>query len=200
MTFPFLPIFCLLTLAACTAERDSGGGAPATLPFSVPPDSATSMTYLLREFQKALPARPERLTGASASREALVERFLGALERGDAAALEAMRVSPVEFAHLYFPESIFMRPPYELDPRVVWMQIDAASNTGLRRAVQRHAGARLRYVGLICQPPQAQGIVVLHGCDVRRLGVSGDTLRDRMFGAILERAGQFKFLSLENRM
>ena len=158
------------------------------------------MPYLLRRFQALTRERPEQLTNASGSREELVHRFLGALERGDVPALEAMRVSPAEFSHLFFPESIFMRPPYELDPRVVWMQIDAGSNTGLRRAVQHYRGMSFGYLGLICQPPQRQGTMQVHGCDVRRISARGDTVRDRMFGAILERAGQFKFLSLENKL
>jgi len=95
---------------------------------------------------------------------------------------------------------MFMRPPYELDPEVVWLQIDAGSNKGVRRMLQRYGGSRLRFVGLICQPPQAHGQTMLYGCDVQHVRAAADTVTERMFGAILLRDGEAKFLSLENSL
>jgi hypothetical protein len=158
------------------------------------------MPGVLRRFQGSISGPPERLVDASMSRELLVARFVDALERTDTASLARMRVSPGEFAHVFFPESMFMRPPYELDPAIVWMQIDAGSNTGLRRAVHRLGGKPFGYRGLICQAAQVQGSTRLHGCDVRRVSPRGDIMRLRLFGAILERDGQFKFLSFENKL
>ena len=161
---------------------------------------ATSMPDLLQRFQAATRGRVDSLSHGAASREELATRFLDALERRDTVVLERLRVTPSEFAYLYFPESIFMRPPYELDPHVVWMQLDAASNAGLRRVLRRYGGHPPALVDLICQPPQRQGAVQLHGCDVRTRSAAGELVRERLFGAVIEREGRFKFLSLENRL
>ena len=191
-------VLCLVAAcqrgAAGTPDGDSARARAAK------PDSATSMTVLLRRFQAAAPGRPEELTHAASSRDSLVARFMTALHARDAGGLERLRVSRAEFGHLFFPESIFMRPPYDLDPAIVWLQIDAASGVGARRALERQGGRQLAYHGLACQPPQRHGEVQLHGCDVLVRDETGGIGRLRMFGAILERRGAFKFLSLENRL
>ena len=197
----------LAPLAAVACGRDADRAAPAPAASSSPPptaaasDSATSMTALLRRFQEATPDRPTELAGFATSREELARRFAAAVERRDTAALDAMRLTRGEFAHLFFPSSIFMRPPYELPPDVVWMQTDAESATGLRRALREWGGRPVGYAGLACQPaPQEHGPARLWGCDVRRRTASGDTVTARMFGAILERDGKFKFFSYANRL
>lgn len=158
------------------------------------------MSYLLRNFQAASGAVPLGLAPSAPSMESLVARFLAALERGDAAAIESLRVTQAEFAYLYFPASPFMRAPYELDPAVLWLQIDAESRTGLRRVVRAHGGRALGPVRLDCRPPDVHGPSRIHGCDVAHVIATGDTARARLFGAILERGGTFKFLSLQNRL
>ena len=190
----------LIAVGGCDSAAGGAHADAALQTVSVVAESATSMPFLLRRFQAATAGRPDRLARAAPTRDQLVERFVDALERSDTASLTSMRVSPAEFAHLFFPESMFMRPPYELDPSIVWLQIDAGSNKGLRRAVQRFAGSPFGYRGLVCQPPQVQGTMRLHGCDVRRVTIGGDTTQERLFGAILERDGEFKFLSLENKL
>ena len=158
------------------------------------------MSDLLRHFQVLTGTPVTRLEGGASSREALARAFLAALERGDRVAVERMVVTASEFGHLYFPESIFMRPPYELDPAVVWMQLDAATTTGMRRALQHYSGDQLEDVDLVCSAPDRQGRATIHGCDVRRVDARGDTIRERMFGPILEWGGSFKFLSLQNKL
>ena len=191
----------LLSIGGCNPRASSGdsasGGSRAVAGDA---DSLTSMTYLLRRFQGQVGSPTGELQGGTPNREELGSEFVAALERGDTLALERLIITPAEFGHLYFPESVFMRPPYELDPAVVWMQLDAGTTTGLRRGLQRHAGTRLGYLGLTCSPPQTQGSVRIHGCDVRRVDSRGDTVTERLFGPILERGGRFKFLSLQNKL
>lgn len=195
-----LSLVALLAVGGCDPQPSGNPNQADSPTAAVDTDSLTSMTHLLRRFQAQVAPPPGELQGGTRDRDALGRQFVAALERGDTLALERLIVTPSEFGHLYFPESVFMRPPYDLDPAVVWMQLDAATTTGMRRGLQQHAGTRLGYLGLTCSPPHSQGSVRIHGCDVRRLDSRGDTLTERMFGPILERGGRFKFLSLQNRL
>ncbi len=197
---------CLIGIAtglfACETDRSESPALDAVPVIAVgnSADSATSMTYLLRRFQSRSPDRPATLAHAAASRDELARHFIDALRASDTLALARMRLSRSEFAHLFFPGSIFMAPPYELDPEVVWMQTDGASDKGLLRLMREFGGADLGYLRLECQPPQVHGEARLHGCDVLRLRAPADTVTERMFGAIMERSGQFKFFSFQNSL
>lgn len=198
-----LSIFLALLLVACDRIPDAQErplASHATTTATAAGDGVTPMPYLLRRFQARMGEAPATLRGGEASLDGLVARFTTALAESDTATLVQLRVTGVEFAHLYFPESIFMRPPYELDPEILWMQVDAASSTGLRRALEQYGGRPAGYAGLLCGPPDAQGATRIHGCDIRVAVAAGGTARQRLFGAILERNGRFKFLSFQNRL
>lgn len=191
----------LLLVAVACAAPDDASPPPSAAAVDSSPDSATSMPALLRRFQSETRERPTALANAAPSREALVQRFVAAVEQGDTSAVLALRVTRAEFAYLFFPVSTFMRPPYELDPAVVWLQIDAESEKGASRLLRTLGGRPLGTVVPVCgAEPQRHGDVALWGCDVRRVRAAGDTVVDRLFGAILERDGAFKFLSLGNRL
>src|SRR5262249_9507857 len=110
-------------------------------------------------------------------------------------------ISPREFADLLYPTSPNARPPYRLSPGFVWTRISGLSRSGLTRALQRRGGRGLRYAGHSCRSkPDVQGENRLWvECVVTLIGAAADTTHQRLFGPILERNGQFKFVSFVNQ-
>jgi hypothetical protein len=158
------------------------------------------MPELLRRFREGLGPAPEALAGGAGSREALVRRFVRAVETRDSAAFRAMMLTRAEFAYLYFPESPLARAPYEAPPALLWFQMTEGSNKGAGRLLARLGGRPLGYAGYRCpDAPARQGANrVWERCTVRVVRAPGDTVDRRLFGSIVERAGQFKFASYAN--
>ena len=165
-------------------------------------DSAISIEESLRRFRADIRDTPKVLVGGERSREALVEKFTRAVERGDSLALRRMAMSRGEFAFLVYPSSMYTRRPYRQQAQITWLLLTAASDKGLRRLVERRAGQPFRFRGLDCpDPPVTEGENRLwRGCAVRRVRAEGDTATERLFGPIIERAGRFKFYSYGNEL
>ena len=164
-------------------------------------DSILPVNEELRRFRTAVGGDPVvALRNGSTAREALVKRFVKALVGLDSADLKAMLLSPREFADLAYPESPYTRPPYRQSPALVWNQIQNPSESGLTRLVRRFAGQPLQYEGQTCQAkPDRQGHnLIWTGCVVRLIDSSGDVRKHQLFGSIIERDGQFKFVSYVN--
>lgn len=138
---------------------------------------------------------PTRLDGAP-SRDALIRRFVGAVERRDQATLSRLLISKAEFAYLFFPASEYARAPYRQKPGLVWFRMTATSERGLGRLLARDGGRPLPLVGVKCPAPTpVDGRTRLwKDCRVvvRR---DGATVERRLFGSIIERGGRFKFLT-----
>jgi hypothetical protein len=162
-------------------------------------DSALPAEEALRRFREGLPP-VSRLEGGAPSRARLVEDFVRAVERGDGAALRRMEITKGEFAYLVYPSSIYTRPPYQEQPQILWLLQRAKGGSGFRRLMQRVAGRPLGYRGYRCaSPPEVQGANRLWGdCAVTYRTAAGDSVTGRLFGAILERGGRFKFVSYAN--
>lgn len=130
----------------------------------------------------------------------LLSRFASAVEARDTTSLQRMQLSAAEFAWLIYPLSSYTRPPYRQAPQVVWMQM-RMGDVGLKRLIDRRGGSALRLVGHQCDPlPLIEGANRLwRGCSVLTRGATGDTVTERLFGVIVERAGQFKFASYQNQ-
>jgi hypothetical protein len=113
-----LALAALIALAAC-GERPATDTGPA-----VPVDSVFPIEEEIRRFRADLPGAPAGLdAGASPSRDALVARFVQAVEALDTAAVRDMVVSRAEFAYLYYPFTRFAKLPQQLSPALVWFQI-----------------------------------------------------------------------------
>jgi len=210
----WIAIVLLLALAAC--ERTAGAtSAPAasaaeaavaatTAVAAPPPDSAPSsdMEAALGRFRQMIGHAPLRLGGAAASsRAALVERFIRAVETADTAAFATMMISRAEFAWLYYPHTNYMRPPYEMDPAVLWtLQVQNAEK-GINRTLREYGGKPLGLAGHRCaaEPATAGPNRVWQDC-VIDLDFDGETVTLRLFGSILERDGRFKFMSYANNL
>lgn len=155
----------------------------------------------LRRFRAAFPGDSVKaFAGGSASRDALVRRFVKAIAANDTTDLRAMAVHGREFADLYYPDSPYSHPPYHQAPSFAWRMIQDPSTAGLSKLLKRLGGKPMTFVSEMCDPK------VLHegrttryaGCLVRVVGEKGDTATKRYFGSIIEHGGQFKFLSYTN--
>jgi len=162
-------------------------------------DSAMPREELLRRFRAD--TRPvTRLEGGAASRDALVRAFFDALAASDAAALDRLLVTRDEWGWLVFPESPFSRPPYEQRPDAAWILHAAGAAKGRQRLLERVAGRGIRLVAHRCAPtPMREGPNrIWRDCASRVRRADGETSTVRLFGAILERGGRFKFLTYQN--
>jgi len=165
-------------------------------------DSILPVAEELRRFRAALGGDSAvRLVGGSPSRDALVRRFVRALAANDTADLQRMAVRSREFADLYYPESPYTHAPYRQAPALAWSLMQNPSASGLTRLVRRLGGKPIRYVDHRCEPTLVhEGRNVRYtGCLLRLVDEAGDTVTKRYFGSILERDGQFKFLSYTNQ-
>ncbi len=128
--------------------------------------------------------------------------FVRALERGDSAALAVLALDRAEFAWLYYPTSREALPPYDLDPGLMWFLLEGRSRQGLAHLLEERGGRPLRYLGHTCEeaPRQEGANTVWAPCVVARLQAPGDTVVERLFGAIVERRGTSKFVSYANSL
>jgi hypothetical protein len=203
MTTPRRTLIALahVTLLAASAACDDRAVARSVV--AAPParviDSIVPIAEALRRFRADLGPAPARLDGDS-SRDALVRRFVRAVETSDTAAFRAMTLARREFAYFYYPESPLSRPPYEEPPALLWFRVREGSNTGIGRVLRRYGGRPMHYLAHRCEPvPKREGTNVLwERCRVRRVRAPGDTVEERLFGSIVERDGRFRFVGYAN--
>jgi hypothetical protein len=199
----------LLVLGACSQGESRETGAESVLPIEsreerrtpVHIDSIFPMEEEVRRFREGLSA-PSELTGGASSIDALADRFLRGLEAGDAPQLAGLALDRAEFAWFYFPHTIYVDGPYELSPSLVWYQLQNRSARGLTRALHRYEGKQLHDTGIECATaPEEHGPDrIHHGCAVLGELPSGEQVREVLFGSVLERDGQFKFVSFTNEL
>ena len=165
-------------------------------------DSILPVEEEIRRFRAAVGGGAvTQLVDASTSRDELVARLADAIAANDAVTLQRTVVTAREFIDLVYPESPNTKPPYRQAPGLVWTLITEPSNSGRRRLLANLGGKPLAVTSVSCrQPPETQGRNHLwNGCTVRYTS-GGDAPRDgRLFGAIIERDGRFKFMSLSNQ-
>jgi hypothetical protein len=176
--------------------------APVPPAAAAPVDSYVPPEEALRRFRRGIANAPTRLSGGAPTRDSLVRLLVHAIARRDTALVNRVVLTRAEFAYLYYPTAPLARPPYELDPQMMWLQLVSQSEKGIVRAFDRLGGTAARYAGHACADAERQGDNrVWSGCTVTlaRAG-GGDTTRQRLFGSIVERGGRFKFVSYANDM
>lgn len=189
----------LLILAACQSasgsERQAGAPSPPSAAGRII-DSLLPIEEEIRRFREAVPEVPASLTGGERSRNALVRRWAAALEQRDSVALASMLINPAEFITFYYPESGYTRPPYRQKPGLRWFLMSNSSSRGLASVWRRYAGTPLPLTGHRCRadPEIVGNSRVWSECRVRLQRGNGTT-EVRLFGAIIERDGWFKFLA-----
>jgi hypothetical protein len=187
-------------LGACQPAGGHGDGAarPDTVRTIV--DSILPIDEELRRFRSALGEEPTSLLGGAPSLDALVERFVSALEAADTAAFRDMLLTRGEFAWLYYPHTRFTASPYELAPGLLWFQIENGTSRGFGRLLERMGGRPAHAAGHACPPePRTEGPNrVWEGCVVHLRPPEGEPRDLELFGSILERGGVYKFVSYSN--
>jgi hypothetical protein len=197
-----LHVSILLVLSGCS-DAEGGDAEPRDLAAYVAAgnviDSTFPMEEEIRRFRVGM-TETTALSGGAGSKEELVDTFLRALEREDTATIATLAITREEFAWLYFPHSMYAAPPYELAPGIVWMQIEAASSTGIQKSLNAHGGRRIYDTGLRCPDegaPWGSGRS-WDGCVVMGRLPNGEEVEERLFGSILEVGGRYKFVSFAN--
>lgn len=98
---------------------------------------------------------------------------------------------------IYYPHSIYVRPPYKQSPAFVWFQFQENSVKGITRLVTRYGGRDPGYRSHACQPqPKQQGASLLW--EQCRVTWSQNASPISLFGSIIEHEGHFKFVSYAN--
>lgn len=163
-------------------------------------DTIVPVEEALRRFRSDL-SPVTGLVGGEATKEALVRRFVHAIETRDTASFRQMVLSRSEFAYLYYPFTRHTRKPYTQDPALVWFLIQMNSEKGITRALRYYGGKSLGYVKTKCEKsPRREGLNRLWTeCLVHRVAARGDTLAEHMFGGILELDGHHKFIGYANK-
>lgn len=209
----FVSMAAALALTAC--ER--GGAAPGPVGDAGPEPAETSvqgtgpapgdqllpMAMMIERFQARLARSPDGFgPDAALSVEELMGRFVDAVGEADADALRRLRLDDAEFGHLYFPESRFSRPPYELPPETAWLLIEQNGLKGERRLLRELGGQSLGISGHRCEEePRIEGANRLwEECRLLRRDSTGRLVEERLFGSVVERGGRFKFVSMANRL
>ena len=207
-TSPRLQLLAALLLVGCgTREQAPTTDSPASVAAAsvadapvVVVDSALPREEEMRRFTRGL-TEPTALAGGAPSADALVARFVRALETRDTAALRDLRIDRAEFAYLYYPTAKLATPPYDLPPGLMWFQLEGNSGRGLLHALEERGGRPLSVVGHRCDRAEREGENRVHGgCVVRRVQAPGDTVHEPLFGGIVERGGVFKFVSYANKL
>ena len=199
---------CLIAACAVPEAERADVRATAAVPDTAHPwrkprdriDSILPMEEYLRRFRRGL-TEPARLEGGEATRDALARTFLAAVAHRDTGAFGHLLVSREEFAWLVFPDHLYSRPPYELDPEVFWMRLSSGNAKGLRRTLQRLGAQQLTFQALDCRRDTLQitrgPVRIWSSCGIRfRAGDS--VVKRRLFGSMVERDGRVKLMSFAN--
>lgn len=185
---------------ACARDTADQGDAVAELPPGAVVDSALPIDTLLARFRATLPDTPTTLSGGESSPERLTHALLAAITAQDTATIRRLVMNRAEFAWLYYPHTRYTRPPYELGPELLWIQVNENSEKGIVRLLRRYGGSPMRMDALRCADSTlVEGPNTLIGpCEVTFAPADSAARTMRMFGSILRRDGLHKFVSYTN--
>lgn len=196
-------LFCVAFAIGLLSGCDQKSEQPAPPDIGTPRlgivDSMLSMDEAIRRFRADLPV-VQKLEGGSASRDELIAAFVRAVEQNDTAVVRRLHISRAEYAYLYFPSSTYMNAPYRQPPAVAWFLNTENSDKGISRVMRRLGGHDLEWRGYSCAREGREGenafsrSCTLDYFDPRE----GTRVTRQLFGSILERDGQHKFLSYAN--
>jgi hypothetical protein len=188
----------LLLTAACETNEAATAADRKSDTIRTVVDSILPVQEEIRRFKvQRGGASAAALTGGAASRDELVQRFMTAVEKRDTVVLSELLLNANEFIDLYYPTSQFARPPYRQSPELRWFLMQEQSSKGIRRLLERHGGQPTGLRGYSCNPqPLTEGANrIWDRCVVESALYPAPT---RLFSTILERDGQFKFMSYGN--
>jgi hypothetical protein len=189
-----------ITLLSCAPDEQPAhtAGRARSVPAGIVVDSSFPVEEQIRRFKAARSgAAATELTGGSASRDALVARFVTAVANHDTADIRSMALNAAEYIDLYYPSSMFAKPPYQQSPELRWFLMQELSNRGISRLLQRYGGQPIALRAYRCA---AQPIVEGENKQWDRCVVSWNLQPSnlRIFSTIIERDGRFKIMSFAN--
>lgn len=196
-------LFLLVAATAAACARDAERtDAVRELPPGAVIDSALPIDTLLARFRATIADTPSALSGGERSPERLTRRFLAALTAHDTATIQGLVLSRAEFAWLYYPHTRYTRRPYELGPELLWIQVSENSEKGIVRMLRRYGGSALRFDALACPDSSVtEGPNTIIGpCRVTFAAADSAARTLQIFGSIIARDGQFKFVSYANEL
>lgn len=187
-----------LSLAAACGDGPRASAAATSPPSIAEGGAAVPLDSALTLFRRGLEPVTE-LGNTESSIEAIVNRLTRAIERSDTATLRDIVMSRREFAYLYYPTSVFTRPPMRQEPGLVWFLHVQHSEKGATRLMNRYGGRPLSLHNECASPPKVEGANRLwFDCVQRVVESGGDTTVVRLFGGVYERDGRFKIFSYSN--
>ena len=185
--------------AACDTRASASPPEPATVEARTEyVDSVFPIEEEIRRFRETVGRSATAFDVSAPTRDAVVDRFVRAVEAADTATLVRLVLDPAEFIDLYYPHTMYTTPPYELSPEVVWTLMYGSSQKGLARILDRYAGRPLGYRGYRCDEPTLEGPNRLHDGCMLDITAGGRAEPIRLFGSIIERAGRFALVSYAN--
>jgi hypothetical protein len=181
-------------LAGCTA---SSADVPETAGGVI--DSTLPIEEEIRRFVLTVDSVPTALREGAGSLQELSTRFLQAIEQRHTVELARLLLQRDEFIGVYYPQTAFTAPPYELSPGLVWFQMQNRSSRGISRLLQRDGGRALAGGPVHCATERREGESrIWDHCTVEATDSTGSRRDRRLFGGILEHGGTFKFLTYAN--
>ena len=187
-----------IVLFACRGDDPAPVMVSASNDVPVHVDSIFPNAEQIRRFKAARNgAAASELSGGALSRDALVDNLRSALQQQDTSGLRALLLTPAEFIDLYYPTSMYARPPYTQSPEITWLLIEQNSKKGMHRLLERLGGAWPGIESYSCSArARVEGANRLwEECIVR---LQDNDTGQRVFGSILEHGGRYKFLSYTN--
>lgn len=185
-----------LPLAACS----EGDAAQAPRP-GVVVDSAIPLPEATRRFQARLEP-VAALADGDVELEGLLRRLVAAYTGRDSAELSRLAMTAPEFGYLYYPESPYPHPPYQISPDLLWYMAGEGADRGASRARERLGGRGATLATYHCgDSPKQEGETRVWGpCRVTVRYADGTEEELGLLNAVAQRDGRFKAISLENEL
>lgn len=187
------PMTCRSNASPVEGERSISADTTSVV------DSILPIEEALRRFRADIPTPVTHYSAGASSKDALVKRFMEGIARRDTVGLAKLAVSRAEFAYLYYPNHPQSLKPYEVSPQLMWFQMTARSDKGLRRVLQDFGGKRFAPRYSCADSTQLENQTqIWTQCVVK--GIRPDKSDLNLFSAIVERDGAYKFLSYANSL
>lgn len=188
-------------MLGCSDAPPAAKAPTATATATGTVDSIFPMDVMIDRFQRSMPEAPTNLQEPfGVTVWDLMDRMEKAVESGDSVGLDRLRITPAEFAFLYFPTSINARKPYEQPPATAWQLVDLNSMKGRQSLMRKLGNGQQDLKGPVCEKVSAEGANRLWECRVLVTRPAGGTDTLRVTGSIIERDNRFKFVSFANRL
>jgi hypothetical protein len=140
---------------------------------------------------------PPPLSNSYRSPTELATAVLGALERRDVAGLHALALDEREFRDHVWPDLPAARPERNMPMSFVWGDLSQKSEASLSRTLGSHGGQRFGLVSVrfLGGTTRYDSYLVHRRTVLAVRDSSGTESTLRVFGSVLEKAGQFKVFS-----